>query len=41
VETLEYAQAHTLSAGMLVFAFAILVMLFLLNKRFVHHHGQS
>ncbi len=40
VETLEYAQAHVLSAGMLVFAFTILVALFLLNKRFVRHHGQ-
>jgi molybdate transport system permease protein len=40
VETLEYAQAHLLSAGMLVFAFTILVALFLLNKRFVRHHGQ-
>jgi len=25
---------------MLVFAFTILVALFLLNKRFVRHHGQ-
>ena len=40
VETLEYAQAHLLSAGMLIFAFTILVALFLLNKRFVSHHGQ-
>ncbi|WHZ12306.1 MAG: Molybdenum ABC transporter permease protein ModB [Burkholderiaceae bacterium] len=31
VEALEYAQAHWLSAGMLVFAFVVLLALYLLN----------
>ncbi len=31
VEALEYAQAHWLSAGMLVFAFLVLLALYLLN----------
>lgn len=31
VEALEYAQAHWLSAGMLVFSFAVLLALYLLN----------
>ncbi len=33
VEMLEYEQAHILSAGMLVFAFAVLLVMHLLNKR--------
>jgi len=33
VETLEYAQAHVLSAGMVGFAFLVLVMLYLVNGR--------
>ncbi len=33
VEMLEYDQAHLLSAGMLVFAFVVLVSLYLLNGR--------
>ena len=33
VETIDYAQAHALSAGLLVFAFALLLVVFALNKR--------
>lgn len=33
VEALEYTQAHWLSAGMLVFSFAVLLALNLLNRR--------
>lgn len=36
VESMEYAQAHGLAAGMLVFSFAVLLALALLNRR----HGQ-
>jgi len=31
VEAMEYAQAHWLSAGMLVFSFAVLLILYILN----------
>lgn len=33
VETLEFAQAHWLSAGMLIFAFVVLLIMHLLNRR--------
>jgi molybdate transport system permease protein len=33
VEAMEYAQAHWLSAGMLVFSFAVLLAVALLQKR--------
>jgi molybdate transport system permease protein len=33
VETLEYLHAHTLSAGMLVFAFVVLLALYAVNRR--------
>ncbi len=33
VESLEYAQAHWLAGGMLVFSFATLLMLYLFNER--------
>jgi len=33
VETLNYAEAHVLSAGLLVFSFAVLLVLSLLNRR--------
>jgi molybdate transport system permease protein len=33
VEAMEYAQAHLLAAGMLVFSFAVLLVLALLNRR--------
>ncbi|MBD3671601.1 MAG: molybdate ABC transporter permease subunit [Gammaproteobacteria bacterium] len=34
VETLEYGQAHLLSAGMIAFSFLILLSLYLINGRF-------
>ncbi len=33
VETLEYAQAHILAAGMLLFAFTVMLLLYLVNGR--------
>ncbi len=33
VETVDYAQAHALSAGLLVFSFVVLLAVFLLNNR--------
>ena len=33
VERLDYGQAHVMAAGMLLFAFAILAFVFLLNRR--------
>jgi molybdate transport system permease protein len=33
VETIEYAQAHILSAGLLVFSFLVLVSVYMLNRR--------
>ena len=33
VEAMEYAQAHWLAAGMVVFSFAVLLGLALLNRR--------
>ena len=33
VETLDYAQAHLLSAGLLVFSFLLLLLIFSLNRR--------
>ena len=33
VERLDYAQAHVMAAGMLVFAFLILAFVFVLNRR--------
>jgi molybdate transport system permease protein len=37
VETLNYAQAHVLAAGLLVFSFAVLVLVYALNRRFPVH----
>lgn len=34
VETLDYAQAHVLAGGLLVFSFAVLVGVYVLNRRF-------
>lgn len=34
VETLNYASAHALSAGLLVFSFVVLMVVFLLNRQF-------
>lgn len=39
VETLEYSQAHTLSAGMVGFAFLVLLALYLLNGRISREQG--
>ena len=33
VETINYAQAHVLSAGLLVFSFVVLLSVFILNRR--------
>ena len=33
VETLEYTQAHVLSAGLLVFSFVVLLIVYTLNRR--------
>ena len=33
VETLEYAQAHVLAAGLLVFSFLVLLSVYVLNRR--------
>ena len=33
VETIEYAQAHVLSAGLLVFSFVVLLTVYTLNRR--------
>ena len=38
VETLEYDQAHILAAGMLVFSFVVLMILYLLNGRLNRGH---
>lgn len=37
VETLEYAQAHVLSAGLLVFSFIVLLVTYTLNRRLPLH----
>lgn len=34
VETLEYAQAHAWSAGLLIFSFAVLLLVFTANRRY-------
>jgi molybdate transport system permease protein len=39
VETLDYAAAHTLSAGLLAFCFLVLVSVYALNRRFPVHAG--
>jgi molybdate transport system permease protein len=33
VETIEYAQAHALAAILLVFSFAVLLCVYVLNRR--------
>ena len=37
VETLRYAEAHTLAAGLLLFAFAVLVFVYVFNRRLPIH----
>ena len=39
VETLDYASAHILAAGLVVFSFLVLALVFLLNRRFPVHAG--
>ena len=39
VETLNYAEAHTLSAGLLIFSFAVLLAVYALNRRAPLHVG--
>lgn len=39
VETLRYADAHILSAGLLIFSFAVLVFVYAANKRYPVHVG--
>ncbi len=39
VETIDYAAAHTLSAGLLVFSFLVLLSVYVLNRRFPMHVG--
>ncbi len=34
VETLRYAEAHQLSAGLLIFSFAVLFLVYAINRRF-------
>jgi molybdate transport system permease protein len=37
VETLQFAQAHLLSGGLLVFSFVVLALIYVLNRRFPIH----
>ena len=37
VETLRYAEAHTLAVGLLLFAFAVLVFVYVFNRRLPVH----
>jgi molybdate transport system permease protein len=37
VESLEYAEAHVLAAGMLVFSFAVLCVVYAVNRRYPVH----
>ncbi len=39
VETIRYAEAHLLSAGLLVFSFLVLLLVYVLNRRFPIHVG--
>ena len=39
VESLNYAAAHRLSAILLVFAFVVLLAMYLLNRRLVRARG--
>jgi molybdate transport system permease protein len=39
VETIRYAEAHLLSAGLLVFSFLVLLLVYVLNRRFPVHVG--
>ncbi|MGB8815058.1 MAG: molybdate ABC transporter permease subunit, partial [Paracoccaceae bacterium] len=39
VETIRYAEAHVLSAGLLVFSFLVLLFVYTMNRRFPVHLG--
>jgi len=39
VETINYADAHTLSAGLLIFSFLVLLFVYTANRRFPVHLG--
>lgn len=39
VETLRYGEAHALAAGLLVFSFAVLLLVYGLNRRYPLHVG--
>jgi molybdate transport system permease protein len=41
VEAMEYAQAHLLAAGMVVFAFGVLLALMLLQRRTSDKRGRA
>ncbi|TDQ80665.1 molybdate transport system permease protein [Dongia mobilis] len=41
VETIRYAEAHILSAGMLAFSFLVLLFVYVMNRRFPIHVGGS
>lgn len=38
VEAMEYAQAHVISAFMLIFSFLVLLAVYVVNRRFPIHH---
>jgi molybdate transport system permease protein len=37
VETINYASAHVLSAGLLIFSFVVLLIVYTVNRRFPIH----
>jgi molybdate transport system permease protein len=39
VETIRYAEAQLLSAGLLVFSFLVLLLVYTVNRRFPVHVG--
>ena len=39
VETLNYGEAHVLSAGLLLFSFLVLLTVYIVNRRFPVHAG--
>jgi molybdate transport system permease protein len=39
VETIRYAEAHVLAAGLLVFSFVVLLFVYVMNRRFPVHVG--
>ena len=39
VETIRYAEAHVLSAGLLIFSFLVLLLVYVVNRRFPVHVG--